>query len=235
LNVFFKQSESKLPPKLIDTLAEQMIVIPSGSIQMRDDRKKNVWSVQIESFQLAKFPVTQELYELVIGSNPSTFKSLKKPVESVSWLEAVSFCNRVSELSGFEPTYSTHKEGAERNKQAKGYRLPTEAEWEYACRAGTQTPTYGVLTDIAWYSENSNGATCEVGLKQANAWGLHDMLGNVWEWTEDLYDEHVYGAYRIFRGGGWNDLERGCLASNRRRSHPTYAIDDLGFRLAKSL
>ncbi|WP_152495388.1 formylglycine-generating enzyme family protein, partial [Dehalobacter sp. UNSWDHB] len=97
---------------------------------------------------------------------------------------------------------------------------------------------YGCETSvnkIAWYKENSEGRTHEVGTKEPNAWGLYDMLGNVWEWCWDIYDEKVYGPYRIFRGGGWFDPERGCLATNRRRGHPTFRIDDLGFRLAKSL
>lgn len=118
---------------------------------------------------------------------------------------------------------------------SNGYRLPTEAEWEYACRAGTQGARYGELDAIAWYRDNSGGRTHDVGRKQPNGWGLHDMLGNVWEWCVDQYDPAVYGSYRVFRGGGWADVERGCLATNRRRSHPTFAIDDLGFRVARSL
>ena len=216
-------------------LIEQMIVLPGGSIDMRDDRKKKTWTVEIAPFQLGKYPVTQELYDFVIGSNPSAFKSPQRPVENVSWLEAVKFCIRISECLGLQPFYVFREDGAERIEFANGYRLPTEAEWEYACRAGSRAPTYGPLEDIAWYSENSNGTTHDVGQKQPNALGLHDMLGNIWEWTEDLYDEKVYGSYRIFRGGGWSDGQRGCLASNRRRSHPTYAIDDLGFRLERSL
>ena len=102
-------------------------------------------------------------------------------------------------------------------------------------RAGTNGPRYDKLGDIAWYRENSGGHTHEVGQKQANDWGLFDTLGNVWEWCADLYDPEVYGSYRVFRGGGWADAERGCLATNRRRSHPTFAIDDLGFRVARSL
>lgn len=121
-----------------------------------------------------------------------------------------------------------------RNTTAKGYQLPTDAEWEYACRAGLQKVRYGLLDDIAWYAKNSNNTTHPVGQKRPNTWGLYDMLGNVWEWCWDVYDPIEYGDYRVFRGGGWFDPERGCLASNRRRSHPTYAIDDLGFRIART-
>lgn len=125
--------------------------------------------------------------------------------------------------------------GADLVHDSIGYRLPSEAEWEYACRAGTDGPRYGDIDSIAWYRENSGGYIHPVGQKQPNAWGLYDMLGNVWEWCSDQYDPVVYGSYRIFRGGGWADAERGCLATNRRRSHPTFQIDDLGFRLAQSL
>ncbi len=118
---------------------------------------------------------------------------------------------------------------------SNGYRLPSEAEWQYACKAGTTGYTYGKLHDIAWYNENSNGHIHDVGQKEPNAWGLYDMLGNVWEWCYDLYDEKVYGSYRIFRGGSWAEVARGCGATCRRRSHPTFHIEDLGFRLARSI
>src|SRR5690606_30011494 len=116
-----------------------------------------------------------------------------------------------------------------------GFRLPTEAEWEYACKAGTKNIRYGDLDKIAWYKHNSEKSTHNVGMKEPNTWGLYDMLGNVSEWCTDLYDEQVYGSYRIFRGGGWFDKERSCLATNRRRNHPSlFKIDDLGFRIARN-
>ncbi|MCA9715294.1 MAG: SUMF1/EgtB/PvdO family nonheme iron enzyme, partial [Myxococcales bacterium] len=103
-----------------------------------------------------------------------------------------------------------------------------------ACRAGTSGPRYGPLDEIAWYRDNAGERVHDVGLRRANAWGLHDMLGNTWEWCWDLYDTRVYGPYRVFRGGGWLDPPRGCRASCRRKSQPTFRIDDLGFRLARS-
>lgn len=220
----------------IENLTENMISLPAGARTLRDDRIKQIWTVDIAPFQLAKYPVTQALYFAVTNKSPSTFKGNNKPVESISWHEAIEFCNQLSQLSGFGQAYliDPHNNEVSLNLTANGFRLPSDAEWEYACRAGEKEVRYGEINDIAWYKENSNDATQEVGLKQPNAWGLYDMLGNVWEWCWDIYDKEVYGSYRVFRGGGWSDKERGCLASNRRRSHPTYQIDDLGFRLARS-
>jgi formylglycine-generating enzyme required for sulfatase activity len=114
--------------------------------------------------------------------------------------------------------------------------LPTEAEWEYACKAGTTGIRYGEIDSIAWYKDNSGNRTQSVGTKEPNQFGIYDMLGNVWDWCSDIYDETVYGSYRVIRGGGWNDEERGCMATNRRRSHPLlFKIDDLGFRIARNI
>ncbi|MEU4428149.1 formylglycine-generating enzyme family protein [Actinoplanes sp. NPDC024001] len=121
------------------------------------------------------------------------------------------------------------------DRAADGYRLPTEAEWEHACRAGTTGARYGALDEIAWYRGNSGERVHEAGGKLPNAWGLHDMLGNVWDWCWDTYDQEVYGTYRVLRGGGWFDEQWSCRASVRRRSHPSLRIDDVGFRIARSV
>lgn len=195
-----------------------MVTIPEGEITLRDDRIKSQWKVLIPAFLISRYPVTQDLYFQLTGKSPSVFKGGNLPVENVSWHEAINFCELLSKQEG-----------------GSAYRLPTEAEWEYACKAGTAGARYGDIDQIAWYKGNSKGKSHEVGLKQPNEWGLYDMLGNVWEWCSDLYDESEYGSYRIFRGGGWNDEARGCLSTNRRRSHPTsFRIDDLGFRLARN-
>lgn len=214
-----------------------MVSIPKGTVRLRDDRKKEEWAVEVHAFLLSKFQITQELYASVMLENPSTFMGLHKPVETVSWYEAILFCNALSDAIGLDKCYliNLDAEIVEFVESAKGYRLPTDAEWEYACRAGSNAVQYGPIDEIAWYEENSEATTHDVGLKAENGFGLFDMLGNVWEWCWDVYDPEVYGPYRIFRGGGWSDSSRGCLASNRRRSHPTYKIDDLGFRVARSV
>lgn len=218
-------------------LEEDMVNIPHGNIELRDDRTKEKWSVEIRPFLLAKFPVTQEFYHSITHQDPSTFKGNKHPVESVTWKDAVSFCNKLSIHEGLNPCYEIKDDNEEISFDIKsnGFRLPTEAEWEYACKAGTSGIRYGNINDIAWYKNNSSLTTHIVGQKAANPWGLHDMLGNVWEWCSDIYDENVYGSYRIFRGGGWADEERSVMATTRRRSHPLkFKIDDLGFRIARN-
>lgn len=211
-----------------------MVEIPHGAILLRDDRKKTQWAKRIAPFFLSQYQVTQELYYAVTKKTPANFEGKQRPVEEVSWYDAVTFCNLLSHQVGLQECYVIEDENISFNNSTNGYRLPTDAEWEYACRAGDESARYGELNEIAWYKENSQEKTHDVGLKTANAWGLYDMLGNVWEWCWDIYDAEVYGSYRILRGGGWSDPERSCLATNRRRSHPTFTIDDLGFRIAQS-
>ena len=220
-------------------IAERMIEIPAGKILLRDEGTKTSWKAEVGAFRLASHPVTRELYGAVHGEVPASSAGPRTPVTEVSWKEAVRFCNLLSRATGLEPCYSTGDDPDGQDvvcdRQADGYRLPSEAEWEYACRAGTSGVRYGELDEIAWYHGNSGGRVHDVATKAPNAWGLHDMIGNVWEWCWDLYDPRVYGPYRVFRGGGGYDRPRGCRASCRRKSHPTFRVDDLGFRLARSL
>ena len=220
-----------------DEPASAMVDIPGGTVDMRDDRLGTRWRAEIAPFRFGRFPVTAGLLRTVTGAAVDSSASEDFPAVNVSWLDAVEACNLLSERSGFQPVY-TRDAGTDEvicDWASTGYRLPTEAEWQYACKAGTSGYRYGEIDDIAWFADNSAGRPHHVGGKAANPWGLHDMLGNVWEWCWDVYDEQVYGSYRIFRGGGWAESARGCGASVRRRSHPTFAIDDLGFRLARAM
>jgi formylglycine-generating enzyme required for sulfatase activity len=229
------QNEIKITD--ISNINDQMVEIPSGKIELRDDRTKQKWVVEIQPFLLAKFPVTQDLYFEITKEMPSTFKGNRHPVETVTWKDAIIFCNSLSIQAGLKScyTFQVDREEIAFDPTAAGFRLPTEAEWEYACKAGTAGIRYGELNMVAWFKDNSEKSTHIVGQKEPNAWGLYDMLGNVWEWCSDIYDETVYGSYRIFRGGGWCDEERSVMATTRRRSHPfKFKIDDLGFRIARN-
>ncbi|MFH8610362.1 formylglycine-generating enzyme family protein [Streptomyces sp. NPDC018029] len=212
-----------------------MIAVPPGRVTLSDRRTRRSWQVEVAPCLLGAFPVTQELYGAVTGEWPGATPGDRLPVEGVSWWDAVRFCNALSLRDGHTPAYRLGPdETVEWDSTADGYRLPTEAEWEHACRAGTTGPHYAPLDEIAWYRGNSGERLHEVGGKRPNAWGLYDMLGNVWDWCWDVYDAEVYGSYRVLRGGGWFDEHWSCRSSARRRSHPTYRVDDVGFRVARS-
>ena len=214
-----------------------MTRIESGHVTLADRRTRRQWVVELAAYEIAAVPVTQAQYDAVIGRWPSETHGRQRPVVNVCWLDAVRFCNALSARAGLRPAYdlSTGDDNVSWDAGTDGYRLPTEAEWEYACRAGTTGPRYGPLDDIAWYRRNSGERMHDVGGRQPNAWGLYDMLGNAWEWCWDIYDAEVYGTYRVLRGGGWFDDHWSCRAGVRRRSHPTFQIDDVGFRVARSI
>lgn len=239
-------------------LDDLMIRIPSGKENLKYFRDENKWissnsqmsipgkkgkltelskTVEIQSFLIAKYPVTNNLYLRITKQLSDDLFIDCTPVVNVSWYDALKFCNLLSLECGLKPCYvfDEVEETATYDQDANGYRLPTDAEWQYACKAGVTGYRYGDIDVIAWYSENSEGKLHEVGKKQPNGWGLYDMLGNSWEWCWDLYDEKTYGVYRVFRGGSWGESARGCGATCRRSGHPTFCIDDLGFRLVRSI
>ena len=223
------------------------VSIPSGDFMMGSPESEDGrWgdegprhSVSISSFEMMSTEVTQGMWEEVMGSNPSRFTGdLNRPVENVSWNDCQDFIDKLNDL------YPSHT-----------YRLPSESEWEYACRAGTTTRFYwgdsdsgSVMGDYCWYSSNSNSSTHPVGLKLPNDWGLYDMSGNVWEWCEDSWHGSYDGApvdgsawvssgasSRVLRGGGWNSSARDCRSANRTYDSADSRYNNLGFRLARSV
>jgi formylglycine-generating enzyme required for sulfatase activity len=190
-----------------------------------------------KGYWLGKTEVTQAQWEALMGSNPSGIKGSDRPVEQVSWDDAMEFCRRLTE----------RERSAGRLPEGYAYTLPTEAQWEYACRAGTigQYGGDGNLDDMGWYEHNSGGKTHPVGQKRANAWGLHDMHGNVWEWCLDWYGDYPGGSVcdptgpdsgpgRVLRGGGWLDAAGFCRSAFRYWRDPGDRFGILGFRLALS-
>ena len=213
--------------------------------------------VTLSSFYIGKYEVTQADYQELMGTNPSYFKGPDLPVEQVSWFDAVEYCNRLSERNGLERVYTINGQSVSWNRDANGYRLPTEAEWEYACRAGTTTPFFtgnNITANQANYDGNRpyNGsrgvyrqATVPVGSFSPNSFGLYDMHGNVGEWCWDWNVEYAKeaptnpigaasGYYRVFRGGGWNHPADFLRSARRGGNIPSVRGYYLGFRLVRN-
>jgi formylglycine-generating enzyme required for sulfatase activity len=212
-------------------------------------------SVTLTGFYMGKYPVTQAQYQVVMGTNPSNFttpvlpetSTESRPVETVTWYDALEFCNKLSEIEGFTKVYTIVGTTVTPNWNASGYRLPTEAQWEYACRAGTETAYYTGDTlsdDVGWYAVNSGGRTHSVGEKPANQYDLYDMSGNVWEWCWDWYGNYasdpqtdptgaVFGTQRIRRGGAYSFGTRGLRSAYRNYISPDYGESYIGFRIVR--
>jgi len=218
-------------------LGIEFVSVPAGEFTMgssggMSDEQPPHRVVISEPFQMSRNQVTQGQWKALMGSNPSYFNTNESlPVESVSWHDAQQFVARAN---------------AELNDGCS-YRLPTEAEWEFACRAGTEGDYAGSLQDMAWYGANSGGKTHPVGQKKPNVWGLHDMHGNLWEWVEDWYGSRYYlksattdpqgppsGTYRVIRGGAWIIGSNCCRSSHRDGRWPGNRSYYVGFRLVRS-
>lgn len=203
--------------------------LPPGLVELHDARRGRRWSEPVEAFEITEVPVTARQYARTTGIGSDGLH----PVVSVSWLDAVRFCNAASKQAGFSPAYEVSEAEVAWQVSADGYRLPTEAEWEYSCRAGTIGPHYGLLDKIAWTSQDNLDDPRPVGMKIPNGFGMYDMLGNVWEWCWDYLDPARYGDYRVFRGGGYADKAWSVRASTRRGGAPGMHHSDLGFRIAR--
>jgi formylglycine-generating enzyme required for sulfatase activity len=248
---------------ITNSIGMKLVLIPKGKFQMGSPiEEKSRYENEVQQgrcenevqhevtiskdFYLSVYQVTQSQYKMVMGKNPSYFQGHKSndvqgdgsnhPVEAVLWDQAVEFCKRLSEFPG-------------EKKAGRLYRLPTEAEWEYACRAGTTTAfSFGEsplsLGDFAWHRENSD-QTHMVGEKKPNAWGLYDMHGNVWEWCSDWYGEYPkravtdpigpnVGSKRVLRGGRYFSVAADCRSANRYGGGPWDIYSYIGFRVALS-
>ncbi len=253
---------SRAPAGLVEIPAG-VFTMGSPSSEEGRDADETQREVRItRAFWLKSTEVTQGEWESVMGSNPSSFTSCGKscPVETVSWEDAVQYLNKLSEREGLERCY--RRDGSFKGLRCTGYRLPTEGEWEYAARAGTTGARYGSLDGVAWYEGNSGYKTQALGKKSAarrnlqqasrsaaqksaNAWGLYDMLGNVWEWVHDRYGSYggnasdplgpSTGVNRVVRGGSWYNNAGYVRAARRNRDSPGKRFPNLGFRSARSI
>jgi formylglycine-generating enzyme required for sulfatase activity len=225
----------------MDLVKLDMSYIPAGTFMMGSTESDTVsrnneypqHQVTITKPMLVlRTPVTQKQWQAVMGNNLASFIGEKRPVEFVSWDKAVEFCGVLSGAAGLYDD--------------DAYRLLTEAEWEYACRAGTTTSRYGPINEVAWYKDNSGGRTHPVGQKLPNAWNLYDMLGNVWEWTNDWLGNYEanpqidpkgpsIGKSRVVRGGSWFDDAIFDRAASRYGDYQYYRDFNLGFRICRTL
>lgn len=210
--------------------ASDLRAIPAGTVELHDARRKRRWTVDIEAFEIASFPLTSTQIDATLARNVTSGRA---PLTDVSWLDAVAVCNALSEQEGLDSAYLIEDGEVTWRTGSSGYRLPTEAEWEYACRAGSTGPHYGPLDAVAWTARDMLEQPADVGQKLPNDLGLYDTLGNVWEWCWDLLDPARYGDYRVFRGGGFADQAWSVRASTRRGGAPGMSHPDLGIRLAR--
>ncbi len=230
------------------------VLVEGGTFTMGDTRGEGqsdevpTHQVTLSSFYIGKYEVTQTEYQAVMGSNPSYFSGSDKPVEQVTWYNAVEYCNARSIQEGLTPCYNTTTWACDFS--ANGYRLPTEAEWEYAARGRTNDPDYlyagsDDINSVAWYTSNSGSTTHNVGTKTPNSLGLYDMSGNVWEWCNDWYGSYSSsaqtdpvgsnsGSYRVLRGGGWLYDADYCRVALRYINIPFGSSNVVGFRVTRA-
>jgi len=250
-------TSTELPREITTSTGARMMLIPAGEFQMGSNEAVDTQplrTISIEAFYMDRHEVTQSLYKQIIGTNPARRKGEANPVERVRWSDAIKFCNARSQAEGLEPCYDPATR--ECLFDADGYRLPTEAEWEYACRAGSSDDycfgnDAGELDSHAWTKDNARRRHHPVGEKDANTFGLYDTSGNVWEWCNDWYQVDYYGEgpaenprgpatgeKKVLRGGAFSRAAESCSSWTRYCDEPGFtdaciASDDYGFRCVR--
>lgn len=270
---------TRRPVTLPSGFTFHLVEVAGGSFMMGNDDEdaygdeKIIHEVKVPGFWMAEYPTTQALWlDLMGGENPSRFQGVRRPVEQVSWYDAAAFCNALNACFAYSAKYFVDEKRSQVldvalaqsiksgesmpiyvDMAAYGFRLPTEAEWEYAARGGASAPLSdqlryagsNVLDEVGWYDENSQSQTQPVGLKMPNELGLYDLSGNIWEWCEDQWHgsyegapadgsawvDQDAGANRVLRGAGWDDYAEYCRSSYRLSTRPAYCNNRVGFRL----
>jgi formylglycine-generating enzyme required for sulfatase activity len=251
------------PAGIVTKSGIEMVCLPGGEFIMGNDHgapdEAPAHKVKVSGFLMDKFEVTHGMFAKVQLPNPSHWQdNPNKPVERVRWRDAKQYCNERSLLEGLKPCYNEKTLDWDCDSSSDGYRLPTEAEWEYACRAGTEEPADAgrpdKLRQVAWYAGNSEEKTHAVGQKKSNAWGIYDLYGNVSEWCEDVYSPTYYkesppadptgppntgkDVKRVIRGGSWKSSPDQCSATARQGektgdSDACFSTDFCGFRCVR--
>ncbi|MCL2208802.1 MAG: formylglycine-generating enzyme family protein [Treponema sp.] len=252
-----REGEITVPEPVIIPVPDYMVLVRRGAFEMgspeteiEHEEDEQLHKVIIRSFYISKFEVTQRQYHEVMGNNPSYFKGANLPVENVSWFDAVEYCNALSIRDGLPPAYTILEYNENRvvvwNRDSKGYRLPTEAEWEFSCRAGTTT-AFSMGNNInRRYANYLGRGTRNVGSYPPNGWGIYDMHGNVSEWCWDWYYDYSTttlldtsfantDGHRIFRGGNWFSSSIRLRSAFREHYYPAYRNMSIGFRIARNL
>ena len=251
-------SAAQSPEEIVSASGVPMVLIPGGTFRMGSANgnpdEQPVHEVTVSALLMDRFEVTQDQFAALELSNPAHFKDPKRPVEQVRWSDAALFCNERSRKEGLTPCYDEISFACD--FAADGYRLPTEAEWEYAARAGAPAGDDSgadakSLKKHACFRDNSNGKTALVGRKRPNPWGLYDLYGNVLEWCHDVYGPNYYsespandprgpaqGEKRVLRGGAWDTSAEGCRSTVRYAEMPgitdaCFARDSFGFRCVR--
>ncbi len=234
---------------------DNFVLVEAGTFRMGSESgewdEKPIHAVTISKpFYISRNEVTQKLWQEVMGPNPSFFKGDNLPVENVTWYDALSFCNALSARAKLTPVYSGGSGHIFCDFSANGYRLPTEAEWEYAAGGGNKSGDFtysgsNSARDVSWFNANSERRTHEIGQRQPNELGLYDMSGNVFEWCWDLYDSYsaapqndlqgsLKGSLRVFRGGSWHNNIKAVRVTDRYSHNPSYWNYNLGLRLVRT-